>query len=122
MPLSHGEALFVFFEEAIAMYWNLIQDREALLCYSLAGKIELNDLRSVESIVDWWNEVFESEGITEDIRSAISALDQELASNYIYERIQNDNVWNTKECPVLMTSKMNKELINTSLRKFARTG
>lgn len=122
VPLSHGEALFVFFEEAIAMYRNLIQDREALLSYSLAGKIELNDLRSVESLVAWWNDVFESEGITEDIRNAISALDQEVASNYIYERVQNDNVWNTKECPILMTSEMNKELISTSLRKFARTG
>ena len=120
LTLSHGETLFVFFEEAVATYRHVIKDREILLRHALAGKIEEADLGSIESIVSWWKLIFESEGIIEDIRAAVGALDKKLATKYIHKRLQDDNVWNSKECPILMTSEMNENPITASFAKFAR--
>jgi len=117
--LTHAETLFVFFREAVAHYREAIRDQEAKLLPRLseAGI----DIRSVEELVAWWESRFFRLGLTAKIEQALRQCQTPAPAlkQHIFERVFNDKVWVTKECPTPISESQCCAFIEASLRRFA---
>lgn len=89
LDLSHGETLFVFFKNAVNMYYSLVRDREELLIRHLKKYPEMG-FTSLFDIISFWEKRFMDTGVTSKIRQKLQH--KKVNTSAVYNFLLNDTV------------------------------
>jgi alcohol dehydrogenase class IV len=119
--LSHPETLFVFFKKAVEQYAKDISDTEYLLLAHLKIAMPDTNFSSISDVVKWWEDAFDSCGLTNKIMLELNRSEEELSEihEHVFERVFGDKVWVDKECPTKLGSQEVDDLVRFSLSQFA---
>lgn len=118
--LNHPQTLFVFFKNAINQYKKNILTFEKTLVYHLNQLDFKVEFKNIDNIIEWWEIIFNNVDITQNIKSKMinEIEDRKSLEKYIYDRVNNDRVWNDKESPSLNSSSDIKKYIKNSINQF----
>ncbi|HVO85380.1 MAG TPA: iron-containing alcohol dehydrogenase [Syntrophobacteria bacterium] len=118
--LTHSETLFVFFRAAYEQYRAVITDREELLMKRLREARPDLVLERLDDVIVWWERTYETCGLTDHIRASLarSTAPPEILRRQIFERLNGDRVWITKESPLPLDDVLTYDFIDSSLKRF----
>ncbi len=105
--LSHGETLYVFYKCAIRMQLPNIMPFTTKLLESLGWQ-------NIDQLFDYWSSLFKKSGLESKISAELLAVKNQFdLSTHILERLNRDEVWNSKESPVEIHAEVNKEFLKS---------
>ncbi len=120
--LCHAETLFIFFRETYGQYAKDIKNRQEKLLLRLKNEFPDLGLNCWEKIIEWWEEIYATNGITAGIREGINGIKISRAETeqLIFDRVFSDKVWIEKEGPVPLDHQSIHRMVHNSLNRFAQ--
>lgn len=118
--LSHPETLFVFFRSAVEQYLIHITTHEEALISHLRLIPAFNNFNRMEDIISWWETLFKRVGLSQNIQSEIGELvrSKKDAKSHIVNRLLADEVWISKESPMVLDEVAISSFVDQSIANF----